>query len=634
MTAASVIKTNFTSGEVSPRLYGRGDLRAYINGCRELKNVYIQPTGGVIRRSGLRLVDNVNKEGRLVSFEFNTDQVYLLFFSDYLMEVYTDEVKTASVETPWSLEQLKTINWTQSADTLMVVHPDVPPRKITRTSNADWSIEEWSFYEEDGFLCQPYNRFIKTDATLTPSSTTGAITLTCSEDFFDNDYVGLRLRLNDGEVKINSISSANEASATVTNALSSTSADKTWEEPSFSSIRGYPVSVTYHQDRLVVGGSRDLPNRLWLSKSSDLMNFDLGEGLDDEAIEFSILSDQVNAIKTVFSGRHLQVFTTGAEWMVTGDPLTPSVIQLKRQTRVGSLKNRNIPPQDIDGATVFISSNGKELREFVFADVEDAYQSNDLAVLSEHILKNPLDMDYDKNRRLLFIAMENGKIACVTNYRSEEVTGWSKLETAGEFISVCVVYDKTYVLVKRNESYFIEVFDDDLYTDSSLTGSSLSPKEVWTGLEHLEGNTVKIIGDGAVLEEQEVIDGKINLPFAVSNIAVGLSYEHVVSSLPVAIGTSAGADYPQRVRLIEASFKIVDTSLFEVDLGGGVKNIPLKKLGLSGVLDAVPENFTGDLNLKAFGWIDNMQKPLWKVKSDAPLSLTILSVSTKIKTGD
>ena len=52
----------------------------------------------------------------------------------------------------------------------------------------------------------------------------------------------------------------------------------------------------------------------------------------------------------------------------------------------------------------------------------------------------------------------------------------------------------------------------------------LSPKEVWTGLEHLEGNTVKIIGDGAVLEEQEVIDGKINLPFAVSNIARITSY--------------------------------------------------------------------------------------------------------------
>lgn len=74
---------------------------------------------------------------------------------------------------------------------------------------------------------------------------------------------------------------------------------------------------------MVIGGSRDLPNRLWLSKSSDLFNFDLGKAVDDDAIEFGILSDQVNAIKAVVSTRHLLVFTTGAEWMVSGEPLTP-----------------------------------------------------------------------------------------------------------------------------------------------------------------------------------------------------------------------------------------------------------------------------------------------------------------------
>lgn len=86
---------------------------------------------------------------------------------------------------------------------------------------------------------------------------------------------------------------------------------------------------------MVIGGSRDLPNRLWLSKSSDLFNFDLGKAVDDDAIEFGILSDQVNAIKAVVSTRHLLVFTTGAEWMVSGEPLTPEKIQLKRQTNVG-----------------------------------------------------------------------------------------------------------------------------------------------------------------------------------------------------------------------------------------------------------------------------------------------------------
>lgn len=110
---------------------------------------------------------------------------------------------------------------------------------------------------------------------------------------------------------------------------------------------------------MVIGGSKSLPNRLWLSKSSDLFNFDLGEGLDDEAIEFAILSDQVNAIKAVVSARHLLVFTTGAEWMVTGQPLTPESIQLSRQTKVGMYTGCYVPPQNVDGATLFVSSGGR-----------------------------------------------------------------------------------------------------------------------------------------------------------------------------------------------------------------------------------------------------------------------------------
>lgn len=88
------------------------------------------------------------------------------------------------------------------------------------------------------------------------------------------------------------------------------------------------------------------------------------EGLDDEAIEFAILSDQVNAIRAVFSGRHLQVFTSGADFMVTGDPLTTANMKLKRQTRTGSPTGHYIPPRDVDGATLFVARNGRKLREF------------------------------------------------------------------------------------------------------------------------------------------------------------------------------------------------------------------------------------------------------------------------------
>ena len=54
MTRVNLLKTNFTAGEISPLLFGRGDLRAYDNGAAQLRNVFIHPTGGVYRRPGLR----------------------------------------------------------------------------------------------------------------------------------------------------------------------------------------------------------------------------------------------------------------------------------------------------------------------------------------------------------------------------------------------------------------------------------------------------------------------------------------------------------------------------------------------------------------------------------------------------
>jgi hypothetical protein len=208
---------------------------------------------------------------------------------------------------------------------------------------------------------------------LQASATTGSVQIIASAPVFTFDHIGARLRIADKEIQISSVASATVAQANVKQTLPSTAPTVDWTEQAFSAAHGWPASVCFHQDRLVIGGSRDLPNRLWLSKSAHLFNFDLGEALDDEAIEFPILSDQVNAIRYVFSGRHLQVFTSGAEWMVTGDPLTPTSIQLFRQTRVGSPVDRTVPPQDVDGATVFVPRAGPQLRAFLSTDTEQAY---------------------------------------------------------------------------------------------------------------------------------------------------------------------------------------------------------------------------------------------------------------------
>ncbi|WP_448204524.1 hypothetical protein, partial [Azospirillum sp. sgz302134] len=591
MPRINQIKTNFTAGEVSRRLLGRGDLRAYDNGALSLRNLFIHPTGGVTRRSGLAFVDAARGAGRLVAFEFNTEQTYLLAFSDGTIDVYEDDARIATVEAPWTAAQLPQITWTQSADTLLVCHPDVPPRKLTRSGAAAWTLTEWTYVADGERLSMPFYRFGDTTVTLTPSGTEGAITVTASAAVFDPKHDGCRIRIQGKQLRVTGVVSATQVNATVLETLPNANATTNWDEQSFSPLRGWPVSAAFHQDRLVIGGSRDLPNRLWLSRSADLWNFDLGTGKDDEAIEFGILSDQVNAIRAVFSGRHLQVFTSGAEYMVSGDPMTPQNIQVNRQTRIGSPVDRSVPPRDVDGATLFVSRNGKEIREFLYTDTEAAYQANDLALLARHLVIKPRDQDYDQSRRLMFVVMEDGSLGALTVYRLEQVTAWTRLETDGAVRSVAVVGDEVYVLVERGVRWSIERFDDSLNLDAALVGDHDAPTAVWAGLDHLEGRTVAVVADGVVRANATVAAGKIVLDPPARHVEAGLPYTHRIEPLPVSLlGQAGGANL---VRLVAVTFRLEETAALHADLGRGVQELPLHKTGPQPA-GGVPARVSGD----------------------------------------
>ncbi|MEM7653010.1 MAG: hypothetical protein AAF220_07520, partial [Pseudomonadota bacterium] len=445
MSRIQHVKSSFTAGEVDQHLLGRGDLAAYENGARTLRNVFIAPTGGVRRRPGLRFISKVQGPGRLVSFEFNTEQTYLFVFTDQRLTIFRGEqMIEAGLLTPWRDTHLANLSWTQSADTLLVVHPEIEPQKISRTAGEDWLLEPWTFLAaENGRIWQPHHKFATDTVTMRATVTNGSGQLIASEPFFHPYHPLSRFRIKDKELRMTSYSSSTVANIQTIDTLVDTAATRDWSEQTFSRVRGWPNTCAFHQDRLVIGGSRELPNHIWMSKTSDLFNFDLGEGLDDEAISFSVLSDQVNAIRAVFSSRHLQVFTSGGEWMVSGDPLTPETVQLRRQTRIGSRTSHTIPPRDVDGATVFVSRNGRQLREFLFADVEQAYRAGDLSLLAEHILQDVVDLVVDSENRLVHVVRSDGRLATVTMYRAEQVTAWSLNETLGEILAVEVVSGRT-----------------------------------------------------------------------------------------------------------------------------------------------------------------------------------------------
>ena len=169
---------------------GRGDLNAYANGALSLRNLFIFPTGGVTRRAGLRFTDTVASSGRLIAFEFNTEQTYLLVLSDQQIKIYLDGESQATLSAPWHDAEINQVVWTQSADTLLLTHPEHPPKTLTRTSGGVWSLSDWAWFTEENIRHQPYYKFAPSDVTLQADGTSGTVTLTAGADVFFEDHEG------------------------------------------------------------------------------------------------------------------------------------------------------------------------------------------------------------------------------------------------------------------------------------------------------------------------------------------------------------------------------------------------------------------------------------------------------------
>lgn len=638
MPKLTVAKNNFSAGEISPDLWGRSDLQGYMNGAAMLRNVLLRPTGGITRRPGLRHIDVLgNPEAvRLLSFSFNTDQTYLMVLTALRLRVYRGDERVFDGTAPWTAAMLPNLSWAQNADTLFVCHPLMKPQRITRKSHSDWQITDFTFAPDgEGASAaqhRPMFKFAREDVTLASSGTTGNVTLTSSADFFLPEHAGTQLRIKKKALRIELVINPTTATATVLQSLEAAAATVDWEEAAFSPARGWPACVTLYQERLVFAGSRDLPNRVWLSKTSDIDNFDLGKALDDEGIEFALLTDQVDAIRAVVAGRHLQVFTSGAEWMITGEPLSPAKVRAERQTRIGSFADRVIPPRHVDGATMFLSRSGRELREFLYTDIDQAYTATDLALLSSHLFNDPVDQDYAPNDRLFLVVMGDGTMATLTVYRAQQVTAWTGFATDGAFRAIAVVDNRIHVAVERGGRLRIERFVPEVFTDAHLIQNSTTPKLLWSGLDHLNDKQVTVIADGLQQGSRQVIAGGITLAQPATHLEVGLPYVHEIRPLPPELGNGAVTSQAGPVRLVRALFRLHASRALRVDVGRGLRDQPFGRDG--DVLDTPPQDFSGDVELRGLGWVRGTERPLWRVAQDLPQPCTLLSVITELKGAD
>lgn len=145
MGKAVPIQTNFTAGELSSRVGSRVDIAKYGNGLKTGENLQYLVQGGARRRPGSRWVAEVKdstKLTRLITFKYNRDQAYMLEVGNLYMRVFKDgaRVGTFEIVTPYTEAMIDDIGYVQGADTMFLVHPEVPVQRLQRFGDDNWRL--------------------------------------------------------------------------------------------------------------------------------------------------------------------------------------------------------------------------------------------------------------------------------------------------------------------------------------------------------------------------------------------------------------------------------------------------------------------------------------------------------------
>jgi hypothetical protein len=634
--------TNFTAGEISPLLSSRVDSDAYRNGLKTLTNFRMKAQGGVTRRPGLQYLQTLTASAyQTEPYVYDEDEAYILLFSNGQLEIVDTSNPTVILQTltsqKWTSAMIGQLKLAQSSDTMIVVHPDMEMQKITRISATTFSVSDFDFDHNGNYHYEPFYKFVAGAVTLTPQNpNAGSQNFTASSAIFSADWVGEHLQyIDDADKVVHIIITAYISDTVVTGNLSdnisNTTARDTWKESVFSTRHGWARSVIFHDQRLVFGGSRDLPNHLFFSKVGEYFNFDAGIGLDDESIQVQIAENQVSEIKSLASFRHLAIFTSESELYVpTVDerPLTPSTITIKRQSSFGT---GSVQPKEFDSAVLFITKSKGSIREFIFSDLSQAYESDAITVLAGHLVGTPVDLEVqreaeDQVESYLYAINETGDMPVFVSIRKEKLQGWGKYVTEGAFKNVVNVNRKVYVVCERVvdgvTQLRLELINNDYNLDSASKYTSGTATTSWT-VSHLPNTQVEVkSGNYALGTYITDASGNITVSSPVTEIEVGINYTPTMTTLPVEFQLQDGVSVGQKRRVVRVLLDLNES--LNVQVQG--TNILIRRV--NAVFANQPDPITEKKEVYLLGW---GREGNVTISQDQPLPLSINGVLVEVE---
>jgi hypothetical protein len=687
---ASPLKENFNAGEISPLMAARIRVEKYGNALETCENMIPLVQGGVTRRPGTMFVNECKVQDAyveddyveedyvtdlpgkvvVVPFEFSVTQAYILEFGDQYIRFYKDRgiIETVpgspyEVVTPYSNGDITDLKFTQSADVLYITHPSYAPRKLSRTGHTSWTLTVIDFL--DG----PYLATNITTTTITPAATTGTgIVLTASAATFASTDVGRLVRIKHtstwGYAKIVSYSSSTSVTADIKSNFGAATASSEWRLGLYCSANGYPSCSMFFEDRLFFAGCTAYPQRIDGSSSGLYETFSPSKTdstvTDSSALSFSLNAADVNVIRWMQDDeKGLIIGSVGGEWVLRASSLsqalTPTNVTAKRSTAFGSA---NVTAVRAGRSSIYIQRAGRKVRELAYVYEVDGFRSPDMTVLSEHISESGfVASNYQQEPwSIVWFVRNDGQLVGMTYERDQDVIGWHRHILGGSLGAgdasvesvACIptpdgTADEAWLVVKRTidgvDRRYIEYItprfesnttEDAFFVDCGLTYDGIAATTI-SGLDHLEGETVSILSDGATHPDRIVSGGSITLARSATNVHVGLPYLSDVGTLRIEAGAADGTAQGKTKRIHRVAIRLYKT--LGLKFGPSADKLDTMTFRTSSDdMGNPPALFTGDKQINWNGYYDTEGKMYFR--QDQPLPLTILGLFPQLHTED
>lgn len=445
----------------------------------------------------------------------------------------------------------------------------------------------------------------------------------------------------------------------------------------------YPSVVQFHEDRLIFAATPAEPQRVDMSNSGLYEIFSpsaLKDGLvvDSNACAFTLSSNEANGIQWLASDQNgLLIGTAGGEWLmrpaVNGGTITPTNVDAKQSSQHGSAP---IPPLRVGNETMFVQAGGKRLRQMIYDYYVNGFQGADLSFRASHLTVSGFkQVAYQRTPQPIIWALRNdGKLVSILYDRSEQDKpqdcGWALHDISGGIVqSIAVIpsvdgtRDELWMAVQRTvngatvcyaermtklwEEGDATAYDldgtteyrftpaDTYYLDSAQRGTFGSPATTVSGLDHLEGQTVGVLADGATHPDCVVTGGSITLARAASDVCVGLKYESRARTMTIEAGAAAGTAQTKRKKIHRVGFRLYDTLGLTVRASGtgGEQDVTEPFRRTNDLMDAPPPLFTGDFDVDWEGTFETDGTIEFAQTDPLPFNISMLVASLETQDG-